>query len=370
MNPAARQGLSATCGCTQTGSGTVFIEGVGAVRSGRDRATGIIQGGIDTVTVEGSPIALADDPIEDHGNCTSDPRTANGSCTVLIGLGGPSGRGKPATGGQDAKKDPHQDLIDRLNAIRMKWGPQWKLKAHQERLIRGAEGPHLEMLQAVVGQMEKLSTGKLSANEYMMNVLGIAAGIAERHGSWWVNPRRLFLNLLDASWAAPRIGDFWTEFSRDGLRHHSPSELGMLIESTTRQLIGDKARVGFSSKIFDTESPKSNVHHHWLEFAMVGASEGVLVARIAQDHIDTWEKNPGDVLNGYFGAGVGYMLSIGALMPTDVYRLTQWAYSANTTAPWPSSRPGPLDSLVPGLIDAFNREHPQNPIVQSRGFFR
>lgn len=369
MKPAAKQGSSATCGCKQTGSSTVFIEGFGAVRAERDHATGAIQGGIATVTVDGFRISVVGNPIEDHGDHKSGPRTANGSSTVLVGLGGPtSGRETSARAGQDAKKDPHQDLIDRLNAIRMKWGQQWKLKAHQERLIRSAEGPHLEMLEAVVEQMEKLSTGEVSGYEYMMNVMGRAAGIAEKNGSFWTNSRRLFLDLLDASWAAPRIGDFVTERSRDLLRG-PPSELGMLLESTTRQLIGDKGRVGFSSSIFDTESPRSNVHHHWTEFAMVGASQGVPVARAAQDHIDTWEKNPGDVRNGYYGAEVGYMLSVGALMPNDVYRLTRWAYNANTTAPWPSSRPGLLDPLVPGLIDAFNREHPQTPIVRFGHFW-
>lgn len=87
MQFAAKQGSSASCGCPQTGSSTVTIEGVGAVRVGRDHATGKIQGGIATITVNGFPIATAGDPIDGHlhGFHNVDPRTANAARTVTVG---------------------------------------------------------------------------------------------------------------------------------------------------------------------------------------------------------------------------------------------------------------------------------------------
>lgn len=88
MKAADKQGSPATCGCANTGSETVFIEGKGAVRVGFDHATGTIRGGIGTVTVEGQKISVVHDPVDGHGSGPhGGPFTAHPAGTVFVGEG-------------------------------------------------------------------------------------------------------------------------------------------------------------------------------------------------------------------------------------------------------------------------------------------
>ena len=90
------KGSPATCGCVNTGSATVTIEGRGAVRARSDKAKGLILGGVPGVTVEGYPISVLGDPVTPHGKglCAS-AKTASPSSTVLVGEGdGPQREGQ------------------------------------------------------------------------------------------------------------------------------------------------------------------------------------------------------------------------------------------------------------------------------------
>jgi uncharacterized Zn-binding protein involved in type VI secretion len=75
------------------------------VRVGLDRATGLIQSGVPSVTVEGYPISVVGDPIVPHldGRHKSSPKTANGSRTVVVGNGG-SSSGKSDSADEGAKR--------------------------------------------------------------------------------------------------------------------------------------------------------------------------------------------------------------------------------------------------------------------------
>jgi uncharacterized Zn-binding protein involved in type VI secretion len=96
MKLAEMKGSPATCGCANTGSATVTIEGHGAVRARSDKAKGLILGGVPSVTVEGYPISVVGDPVTPHGKglCAS-AKTAKPSSTVLVGEGdGPQREGQ------------------------------------------------------------------------------------------------------------------------------------------------------------------------------------------------------------------------------------------------------------------------------------
>lgn len=85
----AKQGSCASCGCEQSGSETVLIEGRGAVRDG-DTAGGVIQASMGSVTVEGRLIVPVFNPVTPHGNKLCDgSTTCNPAATVLIGRGAP-----------------------------------------------------------------------------------------------------------------------------------------------------------------------------------------------------------------------------------------------------------------------------------------
>ncbi len=96
MNLAEMKGSPATCGCANTGSATVTVEGRGAVRARSDKAKGLILGGVPGVTVEGYPISVLGDPVTPHGKglCAS-AKTASPSSTVVVGEGdGPRREGE------------------------------------------------------------------------------------------------------------------------------------------------------------------------------------------------------------------------------------------------------------------------------------
>lgn len=96
MKLAEMKGSPATCGCANTGSATVTIEGRGAVRARTDKANGLILGGVPGVTVEGYAISVIGDPVTPHGKglCAS-AKTASPSSTVLVGEGdGPRREGQ------------------------------------------------------------------------------------------------------------------------------------------------------------------------------------------------------------------------------------------------------------------------------------
>jgi len=98
-----RKGDLATCDHANTGSDTVFANGKGITRVGIDTAGGLINGGSDSVFVEGYKVSLPGDLIDTHGPDGSHAAetTENESQDVLCGDGG----------------DPAPDLDLTLDAI-------------------------------------------------------------------------------------------------------------------------------------------------------------------------------------------------------------------------------------------------------------
>ena len=82
-----RQGDAATCGDTNTGSSTVFVNGKGITRIEVDSAgASIIGPGSSTVFAEGSKVSLPGDAITGHGvSPHAAPVTANPSTDVFAG---------------------------------------------------------------------------------------------------------------------------------------------------------------------------------------------------------------------------------------------------------------------------------------------
>jgi len=374
------QGKPASCGCLPTGSSTVFIEGVGAVRSGLDCATGLITGGVGCVKVEGWPISVKDDPIASHlkGRHKSGPKTANGSRTVLVGngaaksgknvdldtlLGGPGGDGVYEVA---YAVDPYKPLIDRLNRLRKKYNRR-PLSAEEIRTIRGAKGAYLTQLENTISAMEqadleRVKTGHASGFAYMSRVTRSAAILANKYGSPDVPRGALFVGLIDSSFACHRLADYWgMEFPRTVLRGGPPPELGILLEETASRVIGRDAGRGFTKEVVDWLKDDNNVHHHFGEFMTVGFIRGPYVAAEAQERSDSRITNLPDVKSGYFAGQLGAKLAAGLIDPMDASRLMDWAYRENTTAPWSSFASSP-QNLLETMRVAYNREHVGNGI--------
>jgi len=380
MRPATKQGMSASCGCTHTGSKSVFIEGRGAVRSrGPDSAGGQIQGGVSSVRIGGDPISVEGDPIVPHlkGRHKSGPNTANGSRTVLVGGGGEQ---SPKAGEEGelyaslggvykvaVAADPYKPLIDRLNRLRRAY-KQPPLSAEQIKIIRSAKGPYLKQLQNTISRLEKAdherrTIGTPSGYGYMSGVMNDAAKTAEWYGLTPVDEGRLFLSLLDASFASPPSNapdGYWqVELPRQWLRTGGkPSPQGQLIEGTAELIFKQNANEGFTAWVTDV-NPSSDVHHHWNELAIAGANSGGQFAVLAQKILDDPNVNPGDVNNGIIAGMIGDALWRGALSPTNATKLSDWMNKKDTTAPWSSTN---RELLLPKMVAEYNMQHPENPI--------
>jgi len=232
-----------------------------------------------------------------------------------------------------------------------------------------------------VQNLTDLDVRKITSFEYVMRGAESAARIAEREqpydGGGLMQKLstvpdltgRRFLDLMSVSFSQPNNPDRPHETAGRIVLSGGSRPVGAAVEQTAAAVMGQKAGAGFTWVIPDSRDKDSTVQHHLNEFLHAGALSGVWSARAAQNHIDAWSVNPGDVLNGYFAAELGYATAwrgpgVNHLDPIDAVRLLRWAYGANQGAPWPSqTTPNPPESgLLPGMVEGYNKAHPGTPI--------
>lgn len=227
------------------------------------------------------------------------------------------------------------------------------------------------MMGFALEDLKKMSgSTKFTESQYMMNVLKHASELSG--GDY-----KKFVDLSAGGvMSEPPAGGFIGVGLEAGRRAAGGGAKvsGEICEGLLKVIVesrgGTDEKQGYNSKVIDSETKKSTVTHHYAEFLIAGCYRGQKLGDAAVLVMDKPWNNPGDVRNGYFAVMLGDSLLDKRLVPSDIVKLTEWAYTQQKQGTGDAK---PLwaegdnwrnmgDFKIDNWVKEYNKAFPNDPI--------
>jgi len=243
-----------------------------------------------------------------------------------------------------------------------------KITPKQLKEIQNFDLPQRDMFVTAIQQLELLKNKKISAADYMMNIMQHAADLSG-------NDHKKFVKLTGEAFSdIPIPLDLFRKALGAG-----PHTAGNLLEPMLDKIVEEQGgSFGFNNNVTDDIDPvKNTMTHHAGEFLQVGYKRGNFIGKLAGNIIDRNtliiqdKKNEGDIRSSSFSVMTGAALKDNRITPQDAVKLFSWAFredsGGKTPPPYGSKETEGKylkfkDYKIENWLKEYNKAFPNEPI--------